>query len=200
MILGELIKVVEPGRPFRSPSDTTAFSNGRFAVRDNLGIQLFSPDGDFLRHICPDQLDRVFGLANNDEYLCTVNTNRNKKHDSLTKPGENDVLFIDVDKNVIVRKIELEDIIPDKEKSMIRFIHLDKQRLFLCDLGLNKIFIINLKTVEAFSMGTAGKGRGQFIDPAGLATDAFGNFIVADAGNHQLHVSTNRIEASPALF
>ena len=30
--------------------------------------------------------------------------------------------------------------------------------------------------------------QGQFRDPAGLVSDSFGNFILADAGNHRLQL------------
>ena len=36
--------------------------------------------------------------------------------------------------------------------------------------------------------GGSGTGPGQFWDPAGLAVDDLGNFIVADSRNHRLQL------------
>ena len=37
---GRKIKTIEPGKRFKRPSDMTTLSDGRFAVRDDLGLQV----------------------------------------------------------------------------------------------------------------------------------------------------------------
>ncbi len=39
--------------------------DGRFAVRDDVGIQLFDDDGTFLKHIGEGVIGRCFGLTHN---------------------------------------------------------------------------------------------------------------------------------------
>ena len=38
---GRKIKAIEPGNKFKRPSDMTTLSDGRFAVRDDLGLQVW---------------------------------------------------------------------------------------------------------------------------------------------------------------
>ena len=127
-------------------------------------------------------------LGDNGE-IVTINSNRKRQGSNPTKAGEYDVLLIDPDNNAITRRIELADVMGNKERSMLRFLHCKRQTLFMVDLGLNKIYNLSLRdnsSVRVF--GTPGKADGQFADPAGLVSDSFGNFIVADAGNNRLQV------------
>lgn len=181
---GKLAKVIQPGRPFNKPSDTAALPDGRFAVRDSGGIQLFDENGDFLKPLCASSLGYIFGLTTNESgQFITINSGG-----SVTQRGEHDVLIIDPDTDSIVNRIELADVISDKEKSKCRFLHYFGKKLFVVDLGLNCVYVMSLKDMKVKTFGSQGKGDGQFIDPAGLVTDPYGNFIVADAGNHRLQV------------
>jgi hypothetical protein len=62
-ISGKQVTIVKPGRAFRRPSDMVALPDGRFAVRDDHGIQLFDQDGNFLQSFAESCLGRVYGLA-----------------------------------------------------------------------------------------------------------------------------------------
>ena len=42
---GSPLKTVQPGQPFRKPTDMAALKDGKFAVRDANGIQLFDTQG-----------------------------------------------------------------------------------------------------------------------------------------------------------
>ncbi len=62
--LSEVARVTSSPRPFRRPSDLCALPDGRFAVRDDLGLQLFDQDGLFLQSVPVAALgSRSFGLA-----------------------------------------------------------------------------------------------------------------------------------------
>ena len=106
---GNLVKILEPGREFRRPSDMCALSDGRFAVRDDFGIQLFDGNGDYLQSLCEPYLGRVYGLATDGEdNLITINTNvGNSKPDNPTRKGEQDVIIINIATDTITRRIEL---------------------------------------------------------------------------------------------
>ena len=56
----------------------------------------------------------------------------------LTKPGQTDVLFINVETGQVVRRIELEAVITNKAASKCLFLSCDGKRLYVVDLG--KIF------------------------------------------------------------
>ena len=49
---GRLLGDLQGGRPFSHPSDLLLLSSGQLVVRDAMGIQLFSEDGNFLRTVC----------------------------------------------------------------------------------------------------------------------------------------------------
>ena len=52
---------------------------------------------------------------------------------------------------------------------------------------------MSLESSTVRTFGGLGRGSGQFTDPAGLAIDMSGNFIIADAGNHRLQVAMELI-------
>jgi DNA-binding beta-propeller fold protein YncE len=54
--------------------------------------------------------------------------------------------------------------------------------------GLNYVYVMNLENPTVRTFGGFGKNGGQFSDPAGVAVDSSGNFVIADAGNHRLQV------------
>jgi DNA-binding beta-propeller fold protein YncE len=136
-------------------------------------------------------LGRVYGLATDGEdNLITINTNvGNSKPDNPTRKGEQDVIIINIATDNITRRIELEDVIPDKSKSKCRFLHcLNGKRVYIVDLGFDCVYVLSLKETIVRSFGETGKKNGQFWDPAGLVSDQFGNTIIADSRNHRLQV------------
>jgi len=189
---GSPLKIVQPGQPFRKPTDMVALKDGKFAVRDANGIQLFDSQGQYLKNLCEDALGFVFGLTTNEDgNIFTINSNSRAKNKegNPTAKGEIDIIEIDVETNSIVRQIELADIIQDKKNSKCRFLHCSGSRLYIVDLGLNCVYILSLKdNTSVRKFGTSGKSDGQFRDPAGLVSDSIGNVILADAGNHRLQV------------
>merc|ERR1712243_342256 len=113
---GRKMNEIQPGRPFKRPSDMVTIPDGRFAVRDDNGLQLFDEEGVFMRTIVPrGVLGMCFGLATDGKgNLMTINTNKRGVKDCITKKYETDVLVIDVESGMIVEQIQLLDIIKDK--------------------------------------------------------------------------------------
>ena len=59
----------------------------------------------------------------------------------------------------------------DKEASNARFLHFHNGKIFITDLGLHKMYIIDLKTGEQTIHGFFGSNPGQFSKPTGLISD-----------------------------
>ena len=58
------MKEIQPGRKFKRPSDMVTLPDGRFAVRDDYGLQLFDEEGAFIKTVVPKGiLGMCFGLA-----------------------------------------------------------------------------------------------------------------------------------------
>lgn len=186
---GKLVRIVEPGRPFRRPSDMVALPGGRFAVRDDHGIQLFDEEGVFIRTLADRQLGRAFGLATDGKgRVITINTNAFGNFPNITRKGEIDLLFIDVESSRVIDRVELVDVIPDLKKSKCRFLQCDGKKIYIADLGLDCVYVLSMPKNVVRTFGESGKNPGQLGDPAGLVVDSYGNTIVADAGNHRLQV------------
>ena len=75
-----------------------------------------------------------------------------------------------------------------KNLSKPRFVIANNDKIFISDLGLHKIYIIDLKTGAQSAIGYLGPNPGQFRRPTGMIQDEIGNLIVCDSGNNQLQV------------
>lgn len=187
------MKEIQPGRKFKRPSDMVTLPDGRFAVRDDYGLQLFDEEGAFIKTVVPKGiLGMCFGLATDGKgNIYTINTNKRGRPECMTKKGDTDILIISVESGLIVEQIQLEDIIEDKKNSQCKFLHCDGVRLYISDLGLNVVYVMELMgenegVVKSF--GKTGKRPGQFKDVAGIAADTDGNVLVVDACNNRIQV------------
>merc|ERR550519_1366554 len=84
-----LFPVIKSERPFLKPHGMISLSNGDFAILDNLGLQLFTKDGVFVKALLQTRRNKCFGLAE-DEHgnLLTINydpPSRKRKLDSKQK-------------------------------------------------------------------------------------------------------------------
>jgi len=105
--------------------------------------------------------------------------------------GETDVFFINVKDGQVVKRIELADIIQDKRNSKCRFLRFHQGKVYITDLGLDCVYILNPETDDVKLFGSSGSQVGQFSDPAGLVCDDLGNMIVVDSKNHRLQLFNN---------
>ena len=198
---GECIKRVSPtasgGRDFKRPSDMVTLPDGRFLVRDDLGIQMFDDSGEYIKSIGDGVLGRCFGLATNGKgRLFTINTNYKGNKGNMTEKGETDIFVFDVASGELKKRIELAEVIPAARKrdSKCRFLAYKRSRLHIVDLGLNCVYVYNINTNISRFFGSSGRGVGEFGDPAGIALDSQGNMIVADARNHRLQLFSKKRE------
>eukprot|EP00092_Neocalanus_flemingeri_P024192 GFUD01026239.1.p1 GENE.GFUD01026239.1~~GFUD01026239.1.p1 ORF type:complete len:658 (+),score=221.85 GFUD01026239.1:86-2059(+) len=165
---------------FMRPSDMVTLQSGQFVVRDNNRVQVFSHTGTYLRTLWQDNgHDKCYGLAQDKEgrLVTIMDTRRQKK---------TDLLFFDLDTGKLARKIEMDDIITDKSRSKCRFLTYELGKLYITDLGLDCVYVLDPTTISVKVFGSTGSGPGQVSDPAGLVVDTVGNIIVADSRNHRL--------------
>merc|ERR1719206_1561191 len=74
-----------------------------------------------------------------------------------------------------------------EERSKCRFLTRGlKGSLVITDLGMDRVYILDLVTKGVSMFGHSGSGPGCFKDPAGLAVDSMGNMLIADSRNHRL--------------
>lgn len=196
---GEMMGLIESKRSFKRPSDMSSLSTGGFVVRDDVGLQMFTEEGVFIKEIGQCEIDKCYGVTQDNEGLVvTINGVRASDHSrpgskgkgGITDVGETDIFYIDRESGSVVKQIELIDIIQseDKIKSKCRFINFHQGNVYIVDLGLDCVYILDTNGNQADSFGSSGTGPGKFNDPAGLVVDDVGNMIVADSRNHRLQV------------
>merc|ERR1740137_93525 len=196
---GEFLGNIMPGREFVKPSDILTLASGEVAVRDERGIQLFDGHLQFVQFVAEEWIDRCFGLAEDDEgRIITINCNANCVESlvKITNSGCTDVFFIDVASNKVIKRIEMVDLIEDSvellkiqpEMSACRFLAYHSNKLYVVDMGLDCVFILNKDGTESELLGSRGNKGGEFRDPAGLVVDEFGTMMVVDSRNHRLQL------------
>jgi len=75
-----------------------------------------------------------------------------------------------------------------KTLSKVRFLIYSQGRVLITDLGLHKLYIVDLSTGEQTASGYMGSKMGHIKKPTGLAADEWGNVVVGDSDNNRLVV------------
>ena len=68
--------------------------------------------------------------------------------------------------------------------------HPHTQRVYVADLGNNRIQVLNSDLTYSSSFGRSGSNNGEFNYPYDISTDREGNVYVADYNNHRIQVFT----------
>merc|ERR1719203_2413887 len=120
---GEMMALIESRRSFKRPSDMSSLSTGGFVVRDDVGLQVFTEEGFFIKEIGKCEIDKCYGVGQDDEGLIvTINGVKASEHSvpgskgkgGITDVGETDIFYIDRESGSVITKYELVDIIqPD---------------------------------------------------------------------------------------
>ena len=74
------------------------------------------------------------------------------------------------------------------DQSACRFLAFSNNMLYVVDLGLDCVFILDKDGIESDVFGSRGTSGGEFRDPAGLVVDASGTMMVVDSRNHRLQL------------
>lgn len=167
----------------RRPSAVVSLQDGKFAVKDNRSIVIFSTSGLVVKTLASN-LKRPYGLTiDNERNLLTVETTEN---------GYLTLVTLNPDSGQVVKRTIVDLALPYDclHISKPRFIsnHKDGQVLVV-DLGLNCVYIIDIRTGTLISLfGEAGSNEGQFLDPSGITCDCDGNILVGDSRNHRVQI------------
>ena len=114
-----------------------------------LTSQMFDDSGEYIKSIGDGVLGRCFGLATDGKgKLFTINTNHFGNKAIMTEKGETDIFSFDIATGELKKRIELSDVIPSDQKcnSKCRFLAYKRSRLHIVDLGINCIYVYNIKT------------------------------------------------------
>ena len=74
--------------------------------------------------------------------------------------------------------------------SQARFLLYSKEKIFITDEGLHKLYVVDIVTGKQTVSGYLGCKSGQFKRPTGLLADEEGNVLVGDSDNNRLLVYT----------
>ena len=77
--------------------------------------------------------------------------------------------------------------------SKTRFLTYKDGKVVITDLGLHKLYFVDLVTGEQTASGYMGTKVGQFKRPTGVVADEWGNLVVGDNENNRL-VVFNKVE------
>jgi len=189
---GKYQGTVRGQREFVKPTDILLLRSGEFVIRDELGIQMFGEQGNFLKQLGKEFINRYFGLAEDDHgRVVTINSNTGVGCGKLTEFGETDLFYIDTTSGSVVKRVELIDIVGDgKAKSACRFLACVNRKLYIVDMGLDCVYVLFQKDGEeqADVFGSSGSSCGQFKDPAGLVVDKDDTLIIVDSKNNRLQL------------
>merc|ERR1712227_1134567 len=67
-------------------------------------------------------------------------------------------------------------------------------RIFVTDLGLHKIYMVDLENEDQVTCGYYGSRPGQFSKPTGIVTDDHGNVLLADRDNKRLMLFNKNLQ------
>ena len=142
---------------------------------------MFSDSGVLRSRIWSRGNSWSFGLAEDGEKLLWFIVYDRKGKETHLK-------CYDPEKKVFVQDIPLkQQVVHRGRQSKCRYLTFSMGQLYISDLGLDKVYILDPNNLESFKrFGASGAGDGQFNEPAGIAVDDVGNILVADYRNHRL--------------
>ena len=157
-------------------------ASSSFIVQDMTGIQVFNDEGFFVSRVWRSHKPwECFGLAEDEQRrLWFIDFNWRSKETHLR--------CYDLKVGKPVKGISPKELVGDRSReSKCRFLTFSKGKLYITDLGLDQVYILDPNNLESFrKFGSSGAGDGQFNDPAGVVVDDVGNILVADSKNHRL--------------
>ena len=110
--------------------------------------------------------------------------------------GETDILYIDVEKEKVVKRVEVIDITDDRRKTDCMALTMHRDKLYVVDTGLDCIYTLFHEDGEdqAEVFGTSGRQENQFSGVSSVVVDDEGNMVISDTRNNRLQVVSNESE------
>ena len=163
---------------YEYPTSILTLTNECLALLEIDRLHIFDPDGIFLQSfggefngLSEGQTGEIYTLGNN----------------SLGQPVimifEKDGDFYKGTGQIVITAIQNFD--NWEVLSQARFILYSKQKIYITDEGLHKLYVIDLVTRMQIVSGYLGSKSGQFKRPTGLMADELGNVLVGDSDNNR---------------
>jgi len=184
-------------REFSNPSDVVCLGGMGFAVKDKKGIMMFDMQGKFVRKLAVDKLDTCSGMAvDNLGRIVIINKCGEGDEGRLTLRGETDILYIDIMKEKVVKRVEMVDIIAEKEKTICKALTMYKDKLYVVDNGLDCVYTLFHEDGEdqAEVFGSPGRREAQFSGVSAVVLDDEGNSVISDTRNNRLQLFSSEWE------
>ena len=114
-------------------------------IRDSKGLTLFSADGEVVRRL-GSQTDHSVGMAEDQSgLLVTINKNNGLKKMKVTDAGETDIFFIDPERDVVLKRVEMSFLVEEEEDAVKKHMRLSDlyqhgERLLAFDEGNRRVF------------------------------------------------------------
>merc|ERR1719397_2097917 len=181
---------------FEKPTNILLLRNGEIAIRDGQGIHLFNSEGIYTKDIGVKMQNRYFGLAEDivTGHVITLNCNiGDVEPGNLTDPGETDIFFISVPDGNVKKRVEIIDLIDEKERrlsccralcSVKNLTGDEEDKVIVLDKGLDSLYCFSGEEGQ----GVGGPEVGSFNNPSGVVADYVGNLIVTDTNNNRLQL------------
>jgi len=172
-------------RQYNYPTSVLKLDSGCVALIEKDRLHIF--DGE-VRHL--QSIRGVFhGLAEgSDGEIFTLSKNRNGEMclKKLSKEKSDSKAKFKICGQIKLRVVQtFEDW---QLLSKTRFLTYNDGKVIITDLGLHKLYFIDLVTGEQTASGYMGSKVGQFKRPTGVVADEWGNLVVGDSENNRLVV------------
>ena len=194
---GQCTGEVVGDREFIHPSDVVCVGGTGFAVKDKKGIMMFDMQGKFVRNLEVDKLDTCSGMAvDNLGRIVIINRCGEGDEGKLTLRGETDILYIDIMKEKVVKRVEMVDIIAEREKTICKALTMYKDKLYVVDNGLDCVYTLFHEDGEdqAEVFGSPGRREAQFSGVSAVVLDDQGNSVISDTRNNRLQLFSSEWE------
>ncbi|MGH9366350.1 MAG: flippase activity-associated protein Agl23 [Thermoanaerobaculia bacterium] len=161
------------------PRGLAVDGRGNLYVADtkNSRIQVFDPDGKFLRAFGrkgagDGELNEPCGITVDSDGEVWVADTWNHRIARFSPEGAFRGAFVERDRSLFGP----------------RALVFSRGQLYVADTGNKRIVRFDRDGRKTAEFGEGGNGPGQLVEPVGLAADASGNLVVADTGNHRVQV------------
>ncbi|XP_076434864.1 E3 ubiquitin-protein ligase TRIM32-like isoform X1 [Babylonia areolata] len=161
----------------RRPSAVVVNEKDEIFVKDDNCLYHFDADGKFIKTMGKRMMNAPYGLGMTKEGDLVV-------VDALYSNGRMHVFQQDG----AMDTFPYQPLRSQHEDSKCRFLAVHGQEVLTSDLGRSCLYVTNQRGELSKVLGRRGKRCGELNEPAGVAVDSVGNWVVADSKNHRVQV------------
>ncbi|KAL8563392.1 hypothetical protein ACOMHN_063389 [Nucella lapillus] len=174
---GRVIKKFGSDLKMRRPSAVVVNDKDEVFVKDNNCLYHFDAEGQFIKTMGKRAMNAPYGLGLTKERKLIV-------VDALYSNGRMHVF----QQNGAMDTYPYQPLRSQQEDSKCRFLAVHGDSVLTSDLGRSCLYLTNQKGELNKTLGWRGKRYGELNEPAGVAADSMGNWVVADSKNHRVQV------------